>query len=42
VLHLDCAMRGVGTGSCGPDTREAYKVRGGWHRLVFEVSSVGE
>jgi beta-galactosidase len=42
VLHLDCAMRGVGTGSCGPDTRDAYKVRGGWHRLVFEVSSVGE
>ncbi|MFN3265443.1 MAG: glycoside hydrolase family 2 TIM barrel-domain containing protein [Deinococcales bacterium] len=41
VLHLDCAMRGVGTGSCGPDTRNAYKVRGGWHRLVFEVSSVG-
>jgi beta-galactosidase len=42
VLHLDCAMRGVGTGSCGPDTRQAYRVRGGWHRLVFEVSSVGE
>ncbi len=41
ILHLDTAMRGLGTGSCGPDTRAAYKVRGGWHRLVFEVSLIG-
>jgi beta-galactosidase len=40
ILHLDAAMRGLGTGSCGPDTREAYLVRGGWHRLVFEVSVI--
>ncbi len=40
VLHLDVAMRGLGTGSCGPDTRDAFKVRGGWHRLVFEVQAV--
>ena len=40
ILQLDVAMRGLGTGSCGPDTREAYKVRGGWHRLVFEVEPI--
>ncbi len=40
ILHLDAAMRGLGTGSCGPDTREAYLVRGGWHRLVFEVDVI--
>ena len=26
-LYLDLAHRGVGTGSCGPDTREPYKLR---------------
>ncbi len=40
ILHLDAAMRGLGTGSCGPDTTDRYKVRGGWHRLVFEVQAV--
>ena len=26
VLSLDAAHRGVGTGSCGPDTREEYRL----------------
>jgi beta-galactosidase len=28
-LHIDCAQRGVGTGACGPDTLEQYRVRPG-------------
>ncbi len=40
ILHIDAAMRGIGTGSCGPDARDAYKVRGGWHRLVFTVDVI--
>ncbi len=27
-LSIDAAHRGVGTGSCGPDTREAYRLTG--------------
>jgi beta-galactosidase len=31
TLHLDAAVRGLGTGSCGPDTLEPYLVRpGAW------------
>jgi beta-galactosidase len=29
VLHLDAAVRGLGTASCGPDTLERYLVRPG-------------
>jgi beta-galactosidase len=32
-LYIDCAMRGVGTATCGPDTREEYRVRPGHYRL---------
>jgi beta-galactosidase len=28
-LNIDCAQRGVGTGACGPDTLEPYRVRPG-------------
>jgi beta-galactosidase len=31
-LHVDVADRGVGTGSCGPDTRAAYRVGPGRYR----------
>ncbi len=31
-LHLDVAVRGVGTGSCGPDTRPEYRVKPGTYR----------
>lgn len=36
VLTLDAAHRGVGTGSCGPDTLEAYRIR----RRVHEWTTV--
>ena len=26
ILYLDCAHRGLGTGSCGPDTLERYRL----------------
>jgi hypothetical protein len=29
TLNLDIAQRGVGTGACGPDTLEKYRVRPG-------------
>ena len=35
TLHIDCAHRGVGTGACGPDTLEQYRVRPGFYEMVF-------
>lgn len=32
TVYLDGAMRGLGTGSCGPDTDAIHQVRAGWHR----------
>jgi beta-galactosidase len=29
LLNIDCAQRGVGTATCGPDTLEQYRVRPG-------------
>ena len=31
-VHVDRAVRGLGTGACGPDTLDSYRVRGGRHR----------
>lgn len=31
-VHVDAALRGLGTGACGPDTLPPYRVRGGTHR----------
>ncbi len=36
VVSLDHAHRGLGTGSCGPDTLEAYLIRPGTYRFVFD------
>jgi len=33
TLHLDALMRGVGTGACGPDTLEKYKVLHGTYKV---------
>jgi beta-galactosidase len=41
VLHLDAAHRGLGTGSCGPDTLPRYRVKPGTHRLAWTLA-VGE
>jgi len=37
VVHLDVAQRGLGTGSCGPDTLPRYRVPGGTHRWRWRL-----
>ena len=37
VLILDLAHRGVGTGVCGPDTLEQYRVRPGTYEIEFYI-----
>ena len=37
IVNLDVAQRGLGTGSCGPDTLPAYRIGSGAHSLAFEV-----
>ncbi len=37
-VNLDVAQRGLGTGSCGPDTLDRYKISPGAHALTFEVA----
>jgi beta-galactosidase len=32
-LNIDCVQRGVGTGACGPDTLEQYRVRPGFYAM---------
>ena len=40
TLYLDAAMRGLGTGSCGPDTREEYRIHPGAYTLSYWVFPV--
>jgi beta-galactosidase len=36
TLNIDIAQRGVGTATCGPDTREEYRIRAGlFHFRVY-------
>ena len=37
IVNLDVAQRGLGTGSCGPDTLPAYRIGGGAYSLAFEI-----
>jgi beta-galactosidase len=37
IVNLDVRQRGLGTGSCGPDTLERYRVGAGEHVLDFEI-----
>ncbi len=37
TVHIDVAHRGVGTGSCGPDTLPAYRVPAGPHRFTWRA-----
>jgi beta-galactosidase len=39
-VHIDVAMRGVGTGACGPDALPAYRVRPGAYRFSWVLKSV--
>jgi len=38
-VHVDRAVRGLGTGACGPDTLPAYKVRPGRHRWHWSIGA---
>ncbi|MDR2402683.1 MAG: DUF4981 domain-containing protein [Spirochaetaceae bacterium] len=33
LLNIDIAQRGVGTSTCGPDTRDEYRIRPGFFRM---------
>jgi beta-galactosidase len=35
LLNIDCAQRGVGTATCGPDTLEQYRVRPGLFKFTL-------
>lgn len=37
ILSIDAAHRGVGTGACGPDTLEKYRVKPGVYKLSLRV-----
>ena len=37
TLNIDAAQRGVGTATCGPDTREEYRVRPGLYAMRLYI-----
>lgn len=39
LLDLDCAQRGLGTASCGPDVLPRYRVAAGRHRLDLRLGA---
>jgi beta-galactosidase len=39
VVHADVAHRGVGTGSCGPDVLDRYRIRPGTYRFSYRLST---
>ena len=39
VVHADVAHRGVGTGSCGPDVLDRYRIRPGTYRFSYRLSA---
>lgn len=39
-VRLDAAQRGLGTGSCGPQTREEYKVHPGTYQIAFILKPI--
>jgi len=39
ILSLDGAHRGLGSGSCGPDTLPRYRIRAGMHRFAYRISA---
>ncbi len=40
-VHIDQAIRGLGTAACGPDTALAYRVGSGRHRFVWRITPAG-
>ena len=41
VVHADVAHRGVGTGSCGPDVLDRYRIRPGTYRFSYRLITPG-
>jgi beta-galactosidase len=37
IVHVDHWNRGLGTGSCGPDTLPRYRIGAGRHRFVWRL-----
>jgi beta-galactosidase len=42
ILNLDGVQRGLGTGSCGPDTLPRYRIRAGTHRFSYRIRAARE
>lgn len=38
-VHIDAAIRGVGTGACGPDTLPQHRVKPGSHRFSWVLAA---
>ena len=38
-VHVDTAVRGLGTGACGPDTAPRHRIGSGRHRFVWRLAS---
>jgi beta-galactosidase len=38
LLNIDIAQRGLGTATCGPDTREEYRIRPGLFRMRLYIA----
>ncbi|MBT5139523.1 MAG: DUF4981 domain-containing protein, partial [Acidimicrobiaceae bacterium] len=39
-VHIDAAMRGIGTAACGPDTADEYIIGPGRHRLTWTLEII--
>ena len=39
VIRADVAHRGIGTGSCGPDVLDRYRIAPGTHRFTYRITS---
>jgi beta-galactosidase len=40
VLNIDLAQRGLGTGSCGPDTLPQYQLKGHQHSFTYRLIAI--
>lgn len=40
IVHVDVAVRGLGTGACGPDTLPRYRVGGGTYRWRWALTPI--
>ena len=41
-IHVDVAMRGVGTGACGPDVLPNYLIAGGTYQWKWSLSGYSD